>query len=265
MGQNAKCREEAEIAVTLYRRAGDQRGLARALSQVASRYERHDSGEAKRLAEEAVALARASGDRRLLADVLRRCALCFATDGTERVDAAFEESVTLFRSLGRDDDTARALTWWGQWEAEAENYVQAIEHFLQAAHLDTGDAAAILYAGEVASCYLALGESAQAEPFARKSLVAAAKAQHRVGASLTVARLAIAAGDRDAAKAALLLGYAQARLREEGWEFMPPESTLIPLLLADLRRRFGEAELTRLLDEGARWSENQALSSALAS
>lgn len=265
MGQNLKCREEAEIAVGLFRQIGDRRGLARALSQVASRYERHDPARAKRLAEEALELARANGDRRLLADVLRRSALCFASDGTEPVRAAFGESVTIFRSLGRDDDTARALTWWGQWEAEAANYAQAAEHFLEAAHLDTGDAAAILYAGEIASCYLAIGESARAEPFARKSLVAAAKAHHRVGTSLTLARLAIAARDRDAVKAALLLGYAQARLHEEGWELLPPESTLIPLLVSDLRCRFSEAELARLLDEGAGWSEDQALSHALAS
>jgi predicted ATPase len=265
MGQNKKCREEAEIAAELYRQTGDRRGLARALSQVASRYESDDSRAAKELAEEALSLARAIGDRRLLADVLRRCALCFASDGAERVRATFADSVALFRLLGRDDDTARALTWWGQWEAEAENYEQAVRHFLEAASLDVGDAAAILYAGEIAGCYLAIGDRARAEPFARKSLDAAARTRHRVGASLTIARLAIVAGERDAVEAGILLGYAQARLKEEGWELLPPESTLVPSLLAELGSRFGQTELSRLLDEGAALSDDQALSRALAS
>lgn len=262
-GQNEKCRDEAEIAVRLFRQTGDQRGLARALSQVASRYERRDSVHAKKLAEEALSLARASGDRRLLADALRRSALCFAIDGMERVRAAFQESVTLFRALGRDDDTARALTWWGQWEEEAGNYADAVVHLLEAARLD--EAAAVFYAHEIASCYLAMGDRGRAEPFARKSLAAAEKARHRVGASLTIAHLAIVSGERNAEEAALLLGYAQARLREEGWELMPPESTLVPSLIAELRSRFGEAKLARLLDEGAAWSDDEALGRAFAS
>jgi predicted ATPase/class 3 adenylate cyclase len=264
MGQNKKCREEAEVAVERYRQTGDWRGLARALSQVASRYASDDSREAKELAGEALSLAHASGDRRLLAEVLRRCALCFAPDGEERVRAAFAESVALFRSLGRNDDTARALTWWGQWEAEAENYARAVEHFLEAASLDPGDAAAIFYAGEIASCYLAIGDHERAEPFARRSLEAAIRAQHRVGTSLTIARLAIVACEHDATEAGILLGYAQARLREEGWELLPPESTLIPALLAQLGSRFGQTELRRLLEEGAALTDDKVLSRALA-
>ncbi|HEY1868717.1 MAG TPA: adenylate/guanylate cyclase domain-containing protein [Candidatus Cybelea sp.] len=263
IGQNKKCLEEAEFAVALYRQTGDRRGLARALSQVASRHAPHASAEAKKLAQEALSLARAIADRRLLADVLRRCALCFAGDGTERVRSAFAESVALFRALGRDDDTARALTWWGQWEEEAGNYADAVERLTEAACLD--DAAAVFHAHEIASCYLAMDDHARAEPFARKSLVAAAKARHRVGTSLTISHLAIVAGKRNAEVAALLLGYAQARLREEGWELMPPESTLVPSLIADLRSRLGEDKLARLLDEGAAWSDDQALSRAFAS
>lgn len=266
MGQDKKCREEAEVAVELYRKSGDRRGLARALSQVASRYDPHASDRTKSLAEEALSLARASGDRRLIADVLRRCASCFAGEGSERVRAAFAESVALFRGQGRDDDTARALTWWGQWEAVVErNYAAAVEHFLEAAGLDGAEPAALLHGGDIAGCYLAIGDRSRAESFARKSLAAAAKARHRVRASLTIAHLAIVAGERNSKEAALLLGYAQARLREDGWELSPPESVLVPSLLADLRRRFSDAELSQLLDEGAAWTDDQAVSRALAS
>ncbi|MBV9332435.1 MAG: hypothetical protein JO146_00355, partial [Candidatus Eremiobacteraeota bacterium] len=134
----------------------------------------------------------------------------------------------------------------------------------EAARLDTGDTSAILHAGEISSCYLAIGDRARAEPFARKSLAAAAKARHRVGASLMMAHLAIIAFERNPREAALLLGYAQARLREEGWELMPPDSTLLPSLLADLHRALDDSELARLLDEGAALSDDRALSRALA-
>ncbi len=264
MGQNKNCLEEAEIAVERYRQSGDRRGLARALSQVASRYTPLAPDRAKTLGEEALSLARASGDGRLLADVLRRCALCFASAGIERVRAAFNESVVLFRSFGRDDDTARALTWWGQWEEEAGNYTEAVEHLSEAANLNDAETAAIFHAGEIACCYLAIGDRARAEPFARTSLAAAAKARHRIWVSLTVAYIAIVTAERNPKEAALLLGFAQARLREEGWELVPPQSTLVPSLLADLRRSFGESELARLLDEGAALSDDQAVSRALA-
>lgn len=263
LGQNKKCRDAAEIAVTLYRQTGDRRGLARALSQVASRYSHDASSEAKPLAEEALSLARASGDRALLADVLRRCAFCFTADGSERVRAAFAESVALFRALGSDDDTARALMWWGQWEEITGDYQRAVEVLLEAARLDGARAAGTFH--EIANCYLAIGNRARAEPFARKSLAAAAKARHRVLTSLTIGHIAIVAGERNPTEAALLLGYAQARLREDAYELSPPESVLIPSLLGELRNRLGDDALRRLLDEGAAWSDDLALSRALGS
>jgi hypothetical protein len=144
------------------------------------------------------------------------------------------------------------------------NYAAALERFLEAARLNGAEPAAILHAGDIAGCYLAIGDRSRAEPFARESLAAAARARHRVRAALTIAHLAIVASERDPKEAALLLGYAQARLREDGWELSPPESVLIPSLLADLQRRFSDAELSQLLDEGAAWTDDRALSRALA-
>ncbi len=116
VAQDAACLREAEIAASFFRKTDDRRGLARALSQVASRHAWQARYEqAKVAAEEALQLARAGLDARLLADVLRRCAGAFTNDGPDRVRASYAESVALFSSLGRDDETARVRTWWGQW------------------------------------------------------------------------------------------------------------------------------------------------------
>lgn len=267
VGADTKCLGEALVAVSRYRETDDSRGLARALSQVASRcpsQSRYE--EAKIAADEALESARESGDRRLLADVLRRCANAFAIDGADRVRAIFAESVALFRSLGRDDDTARALTWWGKWEEEeAQNYAAALELLLEAMQLDSRDTATMFNAVDIASCYLALGDRAQAEAFARKGLTAAAKTRYALGASLAISYMAVVVCERDVRKAARLLGYAQARIREDGFELLPPDTTTIPTLHDVLRRHLDAVEVTRLFAEGAGLSEDQAVADALSS
>jgi predicted ATPase/class 3 adenylate cyclase len=265
IGANEKCLEAALVAVSRYREVGDARGLARALSQVASRYApqfRYD--EAKPAAEEALALARESGDRRLLADVLRRCAEAFAGDGPDAARARFAEGVALFRSLGRNDDTARALAWWGQWEEKVGNYGAAAERLEEAMRIDERDTAVMFHANDVASAYLAIGDLARAEAFARKSLVSATKVRHDILASLAISYLAVVASESDARKAARLIGHAQERLRAAGWKLLPPDDAIIEGLYGVLKRQLEEAELARLFQEGAAWSEDQAVVRALA-
>jgi predicted ATPase/class 3 adenylate cyclase len=264
LGANKKCLEEALHAVPLYRGAGDPRGLSRALSQVASRYpEQSRYDEAKAAAEESLRIARASGDRRLLADALRRCAAAFAGAGPDATRAHFEESVTLFRTLGRDDDTARALAWWGQWEDKIGSYRAAAERLEEALAIDERDQAVMYLAGEIANAYLAVGDRTHAEAFARKALTAAAKLRHQILSALAMASLAASVGAGNPRKAARLIGHAQESLRAAGWVLTPPDDANVAALHELLKREFEEVELTRLLAEGAALSEEQAVSHAL--
>jgi predicted ATPase/class 3 adenylate cyclase len=264
LGESAKCLAEAEKAVELFRRAGDIRGLARALSQVASRYGwQSRNAEAKVAAEEALGLARDTRDPRLLADVLRRCAVALANDGPDRVRATFAESIALSKGLGRDDDTTRTLSWWGQWEAGVGNYPQAIDRLLEAARLDIEDSATMFYSVDVAGCYLAIGDRERAEPFARKGLVAAAKAGYAISVSLAISHLAIIVSETDLQRAARLIGYAERRFADVGWELSAPEDALVRDLRERLRERFRETELGPLFSEGAAWSDDQAVAHAL--
>ena len=265
IGANKKVLEQALISAELYRELNDVRGLARALSQVASRHalqSRYDA--AKPVAKEALQLARSSRDRRLLADVVRRCAESFGGDGPDAVRALYEESVALFGALGRDDETARALHWWGQWEITVGNYAAAAELFHEAARKSESESTLVMYTNDIASVYLATGDRARAEPFARTSLVLAAKVHHEVLASLALAYLAVVTQERDARRAAQLIGHALQRLGAAGWELTPPDTTTVAELQSRLGRELDQTELSRLIEEGAAMSEAEAQSRALA-
>jgi predicted ATPase/class 3 adenylate cyclase len=266
IGANKNVLEQAALAVPLYRAGGDSRGLARALSQVARRcasQSRYD--EAKTAAKEALQLARDSADRRLLADVLRRCAEAFSEDGVDAVRGYYQQSVALFRSFGRDDDTARSLMWWGEWEAEAGNFSDAVERLLEAKQLDGRDAAVIFFASDIASYYLALGDWRRAEPHAHEALVLAAKARHPIFTPMAISYLAMIATARDVRAAARLAGYAEERFRVADWQRIPYEQSMADRLLDALKCNLPEAELARLLEEGAAWHEEQAVTNALSS
>ena len=265
IGANRKVLEQALISADLYREVGDVRGLARALSQVASRYalqSRH--GEANIVADEALQLARQGGDRRLLADVLRRTAESFAGEGSDTVRARYEESIALFRALRRDDETARALHWWGQWEVTGRNYEMALQLFQEAATKNEDAAELMMFDSDIASIYLAIGDPARAEPFARASLVRAVKARHEVLAALAMAYLAVVQSEYDRRRAALLIGHALQRLEAVDWELVPPDTTTFAQLQAQLSRALDVAEFARLQKEGAAWSDDQAVAHALA-
>ena len=266
LGANKQVLEQALQAVSLYREADDARGLTRALSQVAARYAplgRYE--EAREAAEEALRIARGLGDRRLLADILRRCAGAFAGDGAAAVRARYHESVEIFRTLGRDDETARALTWWGQWEAASGNFREAAQRMLEAIELDRRNLVTMFLESDVAGCFLAIGDVAAAESHAREALTLAAKAHHRVLAGISISHLAAVAATSDPARAARLIGFAEEELRAAEWQRADYEQQIVDELRATIERAISTDEIARLLAEGAAWSEAQAVTAALSS
>ncbi|HVR46563.1 MAG TPA: adenylate/guanylate cyclase domain-containing protein [Candidatus Binatia bacterium] len=265
VGANKKVLEQALIAVSLYREAGDARGLTQALSQVASRYALQGRYEdARAVAEEALRLAGEIGDRRLLADTLRRCAQAFGSEGDEAVRVRYEQSVALFRALGRDYETARALEWWSQWEAEtAGDFRAAAELMLEASRLDQRDVVKMFTLNDVAGYFLATGDLERAEPMAREALAAAAKAHHRVLTALSIAYVAVIEARRDPSLAARLIGYAEEALRAAEWQLVPFERKFVDRLNELLADAIEKSELARLLAAGAALSEEQAVAEAL--
>jgi hypothetical protein len=261
-GANESSIAEALAAVALYRDAGDVRGLACALSQVAqhhARMARYD--DARIAADESLQLARESQDALLLATSLRRCSAAFTADGMDSVRARYAESVALFRKRGADEETARTLIWWGQSEAEAGDYNSAVERFLEARRLGGHDLSMHL-AIDVAACYLSLGNREDAEPMAREALALAAQAHHPTHLPAAIAYIAASARDMEALEAARLIGYAEERLRVARWQSNAQDQTIIEKLKDVLRRELAQSTIAECLAEGARWSESEAVSRA---
>ncbi len=261
-GANNSSLTEALAAVALYREAGDRRGLARALAQVA---QHHASAshydDARVAADEALRLARASQDPLLLAGSLRRCAGAFTADGMDGVRTRYAESVALFRELGADDETARTLTWWGQSEAEAGDYASAAERFLEAQRLAGRDLSMHVALG-IASCYLSLGDRAGAEPFAWEALALAAPVHHPTNLPTAILYVAASALKIETPDAARLVGWAERRFGSTGWRWSAQDQTIIQELKGLLLREIPQRKLMELLAEGATWTEPEAVARA---
>jgi len=255
---------QALAAVPLFRLAADDRGLARALSQVANQYAiENDLEAAKPAAAASLELARELGDRRLLADVLRRCALSFSKDGGARVRAMYAESAALSQSLSLDDDAARALQWWGVFEAELGNYTEAAKRLTEARPLADGENV-LLIVGDLAGCYYLMGDCANAEPAAREALALATRFRHPIQKLFALSYVAAVSGERNANEAARLIGYAEEGLRRAGWTRLPYDRAIVEKLEATLKERLAGAELSQCLAEGAALSDEEAVARATA-
>jgi tetratricopeptide (TPR) repeat protein len=251
-------------AVSRYRESGDRRGLTRALSQVAHRYAQRDrSEEAKSAASEALELARSLNDQRLLADVLRRVAPAFAPNERERMREMYAESVALFRTLRRDEETARALTWWGQSEADIGEYRSAAERLAEAKRL-AGDELAVAIANDIVACYLVLEDRESAGPLAVEALTLAARVRHPIHVPFAITYVSVLAQESDAVEAARLAGYAEERLASLGWQRVISDREIAERLFLELERRLGKLRLAQLLAEGAILTEEEAVARATA-
>jgi len=256
--------DESCKAVSLYRQSGDRRGLTRALSQVAHRYAQRDRvEEAKSAAMEALKQARSLNDQRLLADVLRRGAPAFASNERGRMREMYAESVALFRTLRRDDETARALSWWGQSEAEIGEYRSAAERLTEAKHL-AGEELAVAITNDIVACYLVLGDRDNAGPVAIEALSLAVKIRHPIHVPFAITYVSVLAQAGNAVEAALLAGYAEERLASLGWQRVIYDREIAERLFVELERQLGKQQLAQLLAEGATLTEEEAVARATA-
>lgn len=248
-------------AVERFRETGDERGLARAIAQLAQQYARQERyDEAIVTARDALDRARRIGDKRLLASSLQRCASVFPPDRIEEARAQFSESVEIFRELGRSDETARALLWWAQAEGEAGDLRRALDVGLEA--LPIASTEVRFYATtDVAGYALALEEYELGVPTAREAFEYARDMRHPIAVPITIGYLA-AMPDNDPAQAARLAGYAAARLAAMEWAPSPDDAIVRERLLARLRATLPASQLDALLAEGAAWNEERALDEA---
>ena len=91
------------------------------------------------VAEEALEHARGLNDDRLLAATLQRCARVYKPSEIGHARRRFAQSVDIYRSLDRDEETARALVWWANAEADAGEFKTAVSISEQALGLASDD------------------------------------------------------------------------------------------------------------------------------
>jgi predicted ATPase/class 3 adenylate cyclase len=252
----------SESSAALYQSAGDKRGTARALSQVAQQSVSNDlQDRAATIAEEALDLARLQNDPALLAGVLARCTNAVNAGAIEVSRARYRESVALFRSCGREADAGRALQWWAATEAVTGDLSEAARIIEEALLLVTGELE--LWATSAgSSIYWALGNCERAVPLTRRALELAGRVAHPILLPSVVSYVALIAAEKDPAEATRLLAYADERRRRNGHARSADDEVIFAKLDGKLRTALGERELGRAQAEGVAWSDEQAYARA---
>jgi predicted ATPase/class 3 adenylate cyclase len=260
-GANAAALASARRAAELYRQIDDERGLARALSQVA-----HHLGEvpdeAEAIAQEALRRARAVDDPRLLATTLQRCAFVYPPSEIEQARACFEEAVALYRPLGRDDETARALAAWADAEGMAGNFETASSIAREALAIASPDGRMYLI-NALASLYVALGEHTRAAPAACEALKLGVESAHPIVTPLALLYIAAIVCESQPDVAAHLFGYSRAQLQTLNWNLVGPDCVVERDLRATLQRTLGSRQDAELRASGATWTQSDAVATAL--
>ncbi|MDQ6929113.1 MAG: TIR domain-containing protein [Candidatus Eremiobacteraeota bacterium] len=256
-----KARCAVKRAVELYRQTDDARALTRALSQLAQHLAREELfEEARAAAQEGIAKAREIGDPRLLAGTLQRCATAFDPTMVEKAREESAESVTIFRSLGRDEETARALNWWAEIEAAAGCYERAITICQECLNLT---AAADTRPFELCNitCYaIALGDFERAKRWGVKALKTAIQVEHSMLIPIAILCIAcIANNENDCETAARLFGYSAARFAAMESPLTPTEQVPFDILRGRLEKALTEGGMRAHMAAGAALSQDHAI------
>ena len=228
-GDYAASEAFAESALESARRTGDAKFVANALSNLgAIVLAGGDEQRAALVLEEAVALAREAGDARVKALALNNLGdLSLATGDYRRAGPLLEESHALLRSLGDTANVARSLFNLG-----------AVD--------------------------LMLGASGAAASRFRESLQLAQAAQDKEDLAWCLEGFAaLSARSGEWSRAAMLVGAADALLRQIGADFKPFERRLHDSTLSELRGRFDPAALDEAIAHGASLSLAEALDLAM--
>jgi predicted ATPase len=263
LGMDDRALTCANEAARIYERVGDERGLTRALSQVA--YEstvRGNLPEAVRAAERALEKARASGDRRLLAATLQRCAMVTESSDLPLTRERYREAIEIFRTLEREDEMARAMLWWADAEGVSGNPQAAVAIASEALERCPPDLRVFLTNG-MSGWYVALGDRSNALTMARESLRLAREARHEVAelcATLYLAALTV--GERTVA-CAQFAGYLDAQSQRLDWTLAASDRRIALTLRDYARSELGEERFATAVLEGANWPEERAAAFAL--
>ena len=251
----------AERAAALYQLSGDARASINASAQLAQQYARQGrTADAQRFGLQALDRARSFDDRRLLALTIQRYASTLESEQIETARALYTEAVALFESLGRDEETGRALVWWAAVEADADNMEGGITLLSRALPLVSGDVK--LYALlNITDYSIAQRDVDGAKTYAREALEIGRKQQHLAGVSIAAALTAEAIVGDNPAQAARLLAFARAHF---GTHWPPPQydARRFEALESAIASALSDGERDACEREGATWPMERAIDEA---
>jgi predicted ATPase len=259
LGENREALACAQRAVALLGKIQDERGLVRALSQVAQQLSRAQRFEEARVpAEEAIRRARLLGEPRVLIAVLRRCAFSLPAADIEQARELFSEALDKARAVRDPEEACILLEWWATREAAAGFYERAKSLALEGLKC-AGRNAQMSLEIQLAAWTLALGEAEEAGEHAREALTLAVRAQHPLARATALAYYAPLHAAHDPQEAAMLFGYATKCLERLEWEVQPDDSLALKNASDAIEARLSDGEFKPLLDRGGEWSEEDAL------
>ncbi|HEY1978074.1 MAG TPA: GAF domain-containing protein [Candidatus Baltobacteraceae bacterium] len=261
-GHYSESLKSSRKALTSYRRANDQRGIVRSLSQVAQQLQNTgESHEALVTGEEAVDAARRIDDRALLAFVLGRCGNALGSGHIRDARERYAEAAQIFRELDREADRSNVLYWWADSECKVENFSEAarlIEDALPTIKANAKVPATIL----ASAIYWALDDVDKAAPTTRTALLLARETGDSLIVAYALTWAAVLAAQSDACQAARLFGYADKQRRDLDWPCDRYELKLWQDTQNELRAKLGTDRYVAFLAEGAGWDLDRALSAA---
>ncbi|MBC5804524.1 MAG: tetratricopeptide repeat protein [Candidatus Eremiobacteraeota bacterium] len=279
LGQYTLAQSAAERAVSRYRELDDRPGMAEA-----ERYAglallflgRLAEGEVRLKA--ALACFRKLGALKLTGGALRDLAYArgFAGD-VAGARTFFADALTIFKATGAEraaGSVAADLAEVAFRDGDAETAVRTATEAL-AAWRPHGDArSTALHLNNLAAYLVALGRYDEARANAREALAVSRSAGHEVHVAFVLQHLAAVAALRDdrpaesarsgLSCAASLLGYVDARLAALEALREYTEQQEYDRVGRALASALGSREQVQLMDQGREWSEEQAISAALA-
>jgi predicted ATPase len=262
LGETREALACAQRAVTLLQQTPDERGLIRALSQVAQQLARAQRfEEARAPAADAIRRARLLGEPRALIAVLRRCAYSLPSADIEQARELFSEALEAARAVRDPEEACIVLQWWAAGEAAAGSFERAKSLALEGLEC-AGRNAQMSLEIQLAAWTLALGDAEEAGAHAREALTLAVRAQHPLARATALAYYAPLLAGRDPHEAAMLFGYATKRLAQLEWEVQSDDALALKNASHAIETRLSDGEFKTLLERGGEWSEEEALAAA---
>jgi predicted ATPase/class 3 adenylate cyclase len=249
----------AERSVSYYQSSDDERGLVRALSQVAQQYARAERfDEAIAPAAEAIRRARALAEPRVLVSVLRRCGYSLPASQIEMARSYFSEALGIARAVQDPEEACIVLEWWADREAGAGSFSRAIELATEGLEC-AGRNSEMFLESHIAGWLLALDRLDEAAPHARQAFARALEADNPLFRAHAIAYCAPQVAARDSNLAAMLFGYATARLAELEWDWRRDGGLTFENASRAIERTLQGSEFATLLERGAAWTEAEAV------